>query len=142
MLTIHATKGALNSIGIKPTPTEDGSNADHYRVAVLELSTPTGLTMEKYRMELDQNLAQTRASLSTHYFLYSPPQAIFPPKITHSLTWGVSPGRVSTMEVSEAEGEGGSANGHTLSHNDSGKNSLPRRILRRLIPSSVGRKNV
>ena len=136
------TKGALNKIKTKPDPTKDGSDGDHYRVSILELSTPTGLTMEKYRTELDQNLTQTRARLNTPFPC---PQAILPPKITHSL-------RRTSQEIpmieegSEAEGEGSSANGHTLSHTDSGKDSgkdsLPRRILRRLIPSSAGKKDV
>ena len=65
LLTLHVTKGALDKIKVKPALTKDGSRGDHHRVALLELSTPTGLTMEKYRKEMDQNLAHTRARLNT-----------------------------------------------------------------------------
>ena len=138
----------------KTAPTEDGSNGDHYRVAILELLTPTGLTMEKYRTELEQNLIQIRARLKALFSPSCPPQQNLPPKVTQTLTGasqgtpttvqvsGASQGISTIVEVSESDGEGGPANGHTLSHNDSGKNSLPRRILRRLIPTSVGRKDV
>ena len=123
-------------------------------MALLELSVSTGLTMEQYRKKLDQNLAQTQAqlnSLGQSKGLLSPPTTALP----MILPFKGAPKAVSTIEeVSEAEGEGSSANGHTLSHavsaqshagstrsnSDSGKRSLPRRILRRLIPSSMGRK--
>ena len=96
---------------------------------------PTGLTMEKYRMELDQNLAQIRSRLNTLFFRCSPPPVFIPPDVTHSHT--MAPREIPTIEEgSEAEGEGGFANGHILSYNDSGKNSFPRKFLRRLIPSS------
>ena len=134
------TKGALNKIKIKPDPTKDGSDGDHYREALLELLTPTGLTMEKYRTELDQNLTRTRTRLNKLFLRHSPLPEIPPLKLTHSNRR--APQAIPTIEEgSEAEGEGSSANGHTLSYNDGGKNSLPQRILRRLIPSSVGRKD-
>ena len=126
LLIIQVTKDALNSIKIKPALTEAGSHEDHYRVTLLELSTPMGLTMEKYRTELDQNPTQIRGRLNSHYQL---------------LLRNWTPQDVSKVEeVSEAEIEGSSVNGHSLSCGDSEKDSLSRRIIRRIMPSSVGRK--
>ena len=99
-------------------------------MTLLELSTPTGLTIENYRTELDQNLAQIRARLNSHYQLLS-------------RNW--APKEISKVEKgSETEGEGSSVNSHTvtLSCSDSRKNSLSRRIFRRLISSSMSRKDV
>ena len=137
LLTLHVTKGALDKIKVKPALTKDGSRGDHHRVALLELSTPTGLTMEKYRKEMDQNLAHTRARLNTLLRLRHP--QVIPAKSVSFSHNGVIP---TIEEISEAEGEGSSSNGHTLSHSDGGKNSLSRRIFRRLTPSSVGRKDM
>ena len=125
-------------------------------MAILELLTPTGLTMEKYRTELDNNLAQTRGQLDSLWQSEEPHPQIPPsPIVRHMIPppEGAprrhmipppegAPRAISTIEEStEAEGEGSSANGHTLSSNDSGKSSLSRRIWRRLIPS-VGRKDL
>ncbi|SRR6266702_302583 len=66
LLIIYAKKGALNTIEIEPAVAEpeDGAPRDHYRIALLELWVSTGSTMEQYRKELHQNLAQTRAQLN------------------------------------------------------------------------------
>lgn len=139
------TKGALNKIKIKSTRNKDVSHGDHHRVAILELLTPTGLTMEKYRTELDKNLAQIRTQLNSLWQSEGPHPQIPPSPIVRPMLPPVeeAPQAISTIEEgTEAEGEGSSANGHTLSSNNSGKSSLSRRILRRLIPSSVGRKDL
>ena len=139
---------------MKPGASKDGALGDHYRMALLELSVSTGLTMEQYRKTLDQKLAQTVAQLNTleqSKGLLSPSTGVRP----MILPFKGAPKAVSTIEEgSEAEGEGSSQNGHALSYaisaqshpssarsnSDGGKRSLPRRILRRLIPSSKGRK--
>jgi hypothetical protein len=136
------TKGVINAIKINLPPTMDEFRGDHYRMALLELSTPTGLTMETYRTRLNQHLAQTEVQLNS----LRQSEGLNPPstsQISTILPHKGVPQEISTIEeVSEVEGEGGPANGHTLSYGDSGKNSLPRRILRRLIRSSVGRKDL
>ncbi|KAH9034061.1 hypothetical protein EDB85DRAFT_1889928 [Lactarius pseudohatsudake] len=129
-----------------PLP-KDGALRDHHRMALLELSVSTGLTMEQYRKKLDQNLAQTQTRLNS--FLGQTDELL--PRTTST----VHPhqGEISTIEEgSEAEGEGSSANSHaqshstlpshsTQGHSDSGRrNSLRRRILRRLLPSSMGKR--
>ncbi|KAI9430814.1 hypothetical protein H4582DRAFT_2014085 [Lactarius indigo] len=142
---MDAFEGALDST--KSATAKDGALQDHHRMALLELSVSTGLTMEQYRKKLDQNLAQTQTRLNsflgqTEGLLPRPTSTINPHQ-----------GAISTIEEgSEAEGEGSSANGHvqshstlshsTQSHSDSGKrtNSLPRRILRHILPSSMGKK--
>ncbi len=127
-------------IKIKPAAAKDGALRDHYHMALLELSVSAGLTMEQYRKKLDQNLAQTQAqlkSLGQPEGLLSPSTSVIPMILQYK---GV-PQAISTIEEgSETEGEGGPASGHTRS--DSGKRSLPRRILRHLIASSMGRKEV
>ena len=65
LLTIRVTKGALATIKIKPAAAKDGVLVDHYRMAQLELSTSSGLTMKQYRKKLDENLAQTEAQLNS-----------------------------------------------------------------------------
>lgn len=106
--------------------------------------------MEQYRKKLDQSIAQTQTQLSS---LLGQPEGLLPrPK---SMIPVIQPRkgaahRISTIEEgSEAEGEGSSANSHTRSHStpthsiqsrSDGKRSLPRRILRRLIP--LGKKGV
>ncbi|SRR6266702_4300441 len=148
LLTLHVTKGALDSI--KPSAVKDGVLQDHHRMALLELAVSTGLTMEQYRKKLDQNLAQTRTQSNS--FL-GQPEGLLTIPVIHP--YGGAARSVSTIEEgSEAEGSGSSANGHTQSHStqshstqshsDSGKrtSSLPRRILRRLIPSSLSKKGV
>jgi hypothetical protein len=151
------TKGAL--VSVKPSAAKDGALGDHYRMGLLHLSVSTGLTMEQYRKKLDQNLAQTQAQLSSlrqSEGLLTPSSSTIP----MTLPFMRSPTTIPTIEEgsdsSEAEGEGSSlgssTNGHTLGHSsthshtgsvrsnsDSGKGSLSRRILRRLIPSSMGR---
>ena len=128
----YVTKRALSTIN----PNMGGRHGDHYRMALLELSTPTGLTIKTCRTKLNQYLAQTQAQLNNlgqFEGLQLPSTSLI----------SMIPQEFSTIEEgSEAEGEGSTANGHTLSYGDSGKNSLPRRILRRLIPSSVGRKDM
>jgi hypothetical protein len=147
LLTIYATKGALTSV--KPAAAKDGALEGHHRMALLELSVSTGLTMEQYRKKLEHNLARTLTQLNSlkHSEGLLSPSTILPFK--------GAPKVISTIEEgSEAEVEGSSANGHTLTHSsqshagssgsnsDSGtrKRNLPRRILRRLISSSMGRK--
>ena len=83
--------------------------------------------------KLNQNQAQTQTEPPEG--LISRPASI-PPVL--SLSESVS----AIIMGLKAEGEGNFTNGHTQSHSGSGKRSLPRRILRRLIPSSVGRKEV
>lgn len=121
-------------------------------MALLELSVSTGLTMELYRKKLEQNLAHNQAQLNSlrqSEGLLSPPTTATPMLLPYK---GV-PKAISTIEEgSEAEGEGSSSNGHTQTHSsqshagsarssDSGKRSLSRRILHRLIPSSMARKD-
>ncbi|KAH8979940.1 hypothetical protein EDB92DRAFT_1977146 [Lactarius akahatsu] len=130
-LTIHVIKEALRLESIKSATAKDGALRDQHRMALLELSVSTGLTMEQYRKKLDQNLAQTQTRLD-------------------SFLGQTDPGEIPTIEEgSEAEGEESSANSHAQSHStpshshsDRGKrtNSLRRRILRRLLPSSMGTK--
>jgi len=149
---MDAFEGAL--VSVKPAAAKDGALGVHYRMALLELSVSTGLTMEQYRKKLDQNLAQTQAqlrSLRQSEGLLSPSTSTIPMNPPFK---GI-PKAISTIEEgSEAEGEGNSANSHTLSYStqshtgstrsnsDSGKRSLPYRIFRRLIPASMGRKEV
>jgi hypothetical protein len=135
---------------VKPAAAKDGALENHHRMALLELSVSTGLTMEQYRKKLDQSIAQTRTqlnSLEQSEKLLSPPTSVIP---TIPSIKGV-PKAISTIEEgSEAEVEGSSALEHTWStpsqadstqsNSDSGKRSLPRRILRRLLPSSKSRK--
>jgi len=132
---LGAFERALSTIN----PTTDGRHGEHYRLALLELSTPTGLTTETFRTKLNQYLAQTQAQLN------SLGQSVGPYPPSTSGTYIVVSHKGATQEIvaieesSETEGEGSD---HTLSYSDSGKNSLPRRILRRLIPSSAGRKDM
>jgi len=145
---MEAFQAALDSV--KPAAAKDGVLGDHHRMALLELSVSTGLTMEQYRKKLDQNIAQTETqlnSLGQSEKLLSPPTSAtltIPPIMR-------APKAISTIEEgSEAEVEGSSALDHTRSNtshagstqsnSDSGKRSLPRRILRRLKPSSKSRK--
>ena len=128
-MTIQVTKWALNSFGITPAPSNDRAYGDHFRVALLELSTPTGLTMEKYRTELDEILAQNQIELD--FWLRSTGHSPSTSVISVILPHKDAPQTISTIEeVSEAEGEGSSANGHTFNYGDGGKNSLRRRIFR------------
>jgi hypothetical protein len=144
---MDAFEGAL--VPVKPTAAKDGALEDHYRMALLQLSVSSGLTMELYRKKLEQNLTRTQAQLNS----LRQSEGLLSPSMI--LPFKGAPKAISTIEEgSEAEVEGSSANGHTLTHSsqshagssrsnsDSGtrKRSLPRRILRRLIPSSVGRK--
>src|SRR6202453_412138 len=147
VLTIHVTKGAL--VLVKPAAVKDGALGDHHRMALLELSVSTGLTMEQYRKKLEQNLARTQAQvnrLRQSEGLLSPPRSATP----MILPLEGAPKAIPTIEEgSEAEVDGSSANGHTQtqstpsragssrSNSDSGKRSLSSRILRRLIPSSM-----
>ena len=129
---LTAIKGALNTIKIKPARTRDGSHGDHYRAALLELSTPTGLTIEKYRTVLDQNIAQILEYDSVDEY-----DGWYPPSTSEMFLPPKGPQVVSTIEESsEDEGGGSPANGQTLSYSNSRKNSLSRRIFRRLMPSS------
>ena len=114
-------------------------------MALLGLAVSTGLTMEQYRKKLYQSLTQTQAQLNIvgqPEGLLSPPTSVIP----MILPYQSAPKEMVTIEEgSEAEGEGSSANVHTLSHitqnhNDSEKPSLPRRILHRLIPSPTSQK--
>jgi hypothetical protein len=139
---MDAFEGALNSP--KAAAARDEALGDHFRVALMGLSVSTGLTMEQYRKKLDQNLAQTQSRLSS---LLGQSEGPHPrPK---SITPVIQPRnradhRISTIEErSEAEGEGNSANGHirssstptnSIQSRSDGKRSLPRRILRRLMP--------
>ena len=129
-------------IKINSAHTKDGSHRDHYRVALLELLTPTGLTMEKYRTVLDQDVAQIQA----HLLRLETSRAWYPLKVQDPLSnggWLISgPRLIEIEEGSEAEGEGSPANDHTMSFSNSGKNSLSRRIFRRLMLSFVGRKDI
>ncbi|KAI9461883.1 hypothetical protein BJY52DRAFT_1210857 [Lactarius psammicola] len=148
---LNAFEGALNTIKIKPAAAKDGALRDYYRMALLGLLVSTGLTIKQYRIKLDQYLAQTQAQLKS----LGQPEVELPPSMGVIPTippYKGAPQEISTIEEdSEAEGEGSkegsSVSGHTQSHStqshsDSGKRSLPRRILRRLIPSSIGRKEV
>ncbi|KAI9461914.1 hypothetical protein BJY52DRAFT_164838 [Lactarius psammicola] len=148
-------EGALDSI--KPTTAKDGALGDQHRMALLELSVYTGLTMELYRKKLDQNLAQTRTQLNSLLGPRQPegllphPTSLIPVIHPHE---GAAKSISTIEEGSEAEGSGSSATGHTQSHSvqshssqgysDSGKrtSSLSRRILSRLIPSSISKKRV
>ena len=93
--------------------------------------------MEKCRTRLDRNLAQNRVELT--FWLgparHSPSTTVVLPRD------GVRQSISTIEEVLESEGEESFVNGHTLSYSDSGKNSLPRRIFRRLIPSSIRRRD-
>ena len=147
LLTINVIKGALGSV--KPAAAKDGALGDHYRMALLELSVSSGLTMEQYRKKLDQNLAQTQTQLNN--FLGKPDGLLL-----HPYGGGAAKSISTIEEGSEAEGSGSSANSHGQSHSsqshigstqnnsDGGRRSLPRslRILRRLLPSSMRRKEV
>lgn len=132
-----AFKRTLNTIKIKP----EFSNSEavqHHRTTLLDLSESTGLTMNQYRKKLDQDLAQIREQLNR---LELSEGAHLSAMSLISLY--ESPQPISTIEEGpEAEGEGGSSNGRTQSHSDSGKRSLPRRIWRHLIPPSVGRREL
>ncbi|KAF8257977.1 hypothetical protein EI94DRAFT_1756263, partial [Lactarius quietus] len=146
---MDAFEGAL--LSVKPAATRGGALGDHYRTGLLHLSVSTGLTMEQYRKKLDQNLAQTQVQLSSlrqSEGLLSPSSSAIP----MSLPFKGAPKAISTSKAASTIEEGSSANGHTLGHSstqshassarsksDSGKGSLPRRILRRIIPSSMGR---
>ena len=148
LLIIHVTKEALASL--KPAAAKDGALGDHFRIALMGLSVSTGLTLGQYRRKLDQSLAQTQSPLSN---LPGQPEGLLPrpksitPVIRHCK------GAVKSMSTIEegSEGEASSANGRNRSHSTqshntqshSGKNlkrSLPRRILRRLIPYSIRNK--
>ena len=97
--------------------------------------------MEKCRTKLDRNLAQNFVELT--FWLgparHSPSTTVVCP------CDGVRQSISTIEEVLKREGEDlgeeSSVNGHTLSYSDSGKNSLPRRIFRRLIPSSIRRRD-
>jgi len=142
---MDAFQGALGTV--KPAAAKDGALGDNYRMALQELSVSIGLTMEQYRKKLDKDLEQTQTQLNG--FLGRPDGLLFRPH------WpGGAAQSISTIEEGpEAEGAGSFANGHarsnstqsntgsTKSHSDSGKrSSLPRRILRRLITSSMMRR--
>ena len=132
---------------MKPTAAKDGVLEDHHRMALLELSVSTGLTMEQYRKKLDQNIAQTQTQLKS----LEQAEELLSPSTSVTLTVPSINGAlnaISTIEEgSEAEVEGSSAldrtrstlshAGSTPSNSDSGKRSLPRRILRRLLLSSM-----
>ncbi|KAH9177165.1 hypothetical protein EDB89DRAFT_1517109 [Lactarius sanguifluus] len=146
-LIIHVIKEALRLDSIKSATAKDGALRDHHRMALLELSVSTGLTTEQYRKELDQNLAQTQTRLNS--FLGQTDRLL--PCTTSTIH--LHQGEISTIEEgSEARCEGSSANCPAQSHNtpshsiqsrsDSGRhtNSLRRRILRHLLPSSMGKK--
>ncbi|KAH9054775.1 hypothetical protein EDB87DRAFT_1420251 [Lactarius vividus] len=145
LLTIRIMKSALNTIKVKPATAKDGALRVYYRTALQELSVSTGLTIEQYRKKLDQNLAQTQAQLKS----LGQPEGLLHPSTSATpvipLYKGV-PQAISTIEEdSEAEDEwnfvdSNSQSYSTESHSDSGKRSLPRKFLRRLIPSSMGRK--
>ena len=116
-------------------------------MALLELSTSTGLTMEKYHKKLRQNLARTLARLNSILAFKE-----LPPLPSTSVAPKVPPHKIASQEipmieeVSEPEGDGSSAGGYTQSYSSQvhydRKISLPTRIFRRLIPSSVGRKEL
>jgi len=144
---MDAFEGVLNSLK-PPTVNDvnDGALGDHFRMALMGLSVFTGLTMEQYRKRLDQSLAHTETQLSSLSGQpegpFSRPKSVIPVmqprKRVHS---------ISTIEEgSEVEAEGSSANGHTRSHStqsySDSKRSLPRRILRRIMPSSLLKKEV
>ena len=107
--------------------------------------------MELYRKKLEQNLAHNQAQLNS---LRQSEGLLSPTSTTPMLLpYKGVPKAISTIEEgSEAEGEGSSSNGHTQTHSfqshagsaqssDSGKRSLSRRILHRLITSSMARKD-
>lgn len=144
---LNIFEGALNTIKVKPAAAaKDGDRRDHdYRMGMLALLIPAGLTMENYRKKLDQILAQTQVQLNSlgqpeEFELLSPSASVIPMIAPEK-------GAPQTIGGSEAESEENSANGRARSHStqsrgsDSGKGSLPRRILRRLT-SSIGRKAV
>jgi hypothetical protein len=108
------------------------------------LSVSTGLTTEQYRKRLDQDLVQTQTQLRS---LLGQPEGL-PPRPKRA-TPVIQPRkgaayRISMIEeLSEAEGEGSSVNGHTRSNStpthsiqsrSDSKRNLPRRILHRLVP--------
>ncbi|KAH9044941.1 hypothetical protein EDB83DRAFT_2523589 [Lactarius deliciosus] len=131
----NAFKRTLNAIKIKPEISNNGA-VQHHRTTLLDISESTGLTMNQYRKKLDQDLAQIREQLNR---LELSEGAHLSAMSLISLY--ESPQSISTIEEGpEAEGEGGSSNGRTQSHSDSGRRSLPRRVLRHPIPPSVGRR--
>ncbi|KAH9177227.1 hypothetical protein EDB89DRAFT_1519816 [Lactarius sanguifluus] len=141
---LNTFEGALNTIKVKPATAKDGALRVYYRTALQELSVSTGLTTEQYRKKLDQNLAQTQAQLNS----LGQPGGLLPPSTSVIPLYRGVPQVISTIEEgSEAEDEwnfvdSDSQSHSTRSHSDSGKRSLPRKFLRRLIPSSMGRKEV
>ncbi|KAH8983375.1 hypothetical protein EDB92DRAFT_1951659 [Lactarius akahatsu] len=62
---MDAFEEALRLESIKSATAKDGALRDQHRMALLELSVSTGLTMEQYRKKLDQNLAQTQTRLDS-----------------------------------------------------------------------------
>ncbi len=113
----------------------------------MELSVSTGLTIEQYRKKLDQNLAQTQAQLNSLRQL----EGLLSPSTSEtlmSLLYKGAPQAISTIEEgSKVEDEwdfveSDSQSHSTQSQSDSGGRGLPRKVLRRLIPSSMGRKEV
>ncbi|KAF8266695.1 hypothetical protein EI94DRAFT_147959 [Lactarius quietus] len=131
---LTAFEGALNKI--KPSVAKDGALGN--RMALLELPTSAGLTLEKYHKMLRQNLERTLAQLnkileSSKELPPLPSTSESPMVLPHK---GV-PESISIIdEVSEPDGDGSTANGShsTRSHSDSEKRSLAIRIFRNLIP--------
>ncbi|KAH9017396.1 hypothetical protein EDB85DRAFT_2016484 [Lactarius pseudohatsudake] len=136
---LNTFEGALNAIKVKPATAKDGALRVYYRTALQELSVSTGLTMEQYRKKLDQNLAQTQAQLNS----LGQPEGLLHPSTSVAPViplYMVVPPTISTIdEGSEAEDEWNFVDSDSQSHgarsrSDSGKRSLPRKFLRRLIP--------
>ncbi|KAH9044940.1 hypothetical protein EDB83DRAFT_1563251 [Lactarius deliciosus] len=143
---LNAFEGALNTIKVKPATAKDGALRVYYRTALQELSVSTGLTMEQYRKKLDQNLAQTHAQLNS----LGQPEGLLHPSTSETPViplYMAVPQTIFTIdESSEAEEDewdfvdSDSQSDGTRSRDDSRKRSLPRKFLRRLIPSSMGRR--
>lgn len=136
---LNTFEGALNTIKVKPATAKGGALRVYDRTALQELSVSTGLTMEQYRKKLDQNLAQTQAQLNS----LGQPEGLLHPSTSVTPViplYMVVPPTISTIdEGSEAEDEWNFVDSDSQSHgtrnrSDSGKRSLPRKFLRRLIP--------
>ncbi|KAH9018937.1 hypothetical protein EDB84DRAFT_1518101 [Lactarius hengduanensis] len=144
---LNTFEGALNTIKVKPPTAKDGALRVYYRTALQELSVSAGLTMEQYRQKLDQNLAQTRAQWNN----WGQPEGLLRPSTSVTPViplYMAAPQTISTIdESSEAKDEWDFVDSDSQSHgtrsrSDSKKGSLPRKFLRRLIPSSMGRRGV
>ncbi|KAF8266703.1 hypothetical protein EI94DRAFT_1732492 [Lactarius quietus] len=126
-LAIPAWYGALNATNIKLAAAKNKVLRESQ--AQPQFLVSAGPTIRQFRKKLDQKLAQIQAQLNN----FKQPEALLSPS---------APAISTIEEVSEVDGGESFAKSYawshsTLSHSHSGKRSLPRRILRRLIPSSI-----